>query len=130
MNILTVEDDQAIREAIAEVLGYAGYTVSTACNGQDALDQLNNGLKPDAILLDLMMPIMDGWQFIEEVNNDLKYADIPIIIVSAVASKDKVRADRPNIKELIKKPIVIDQLLKTVKEVCDGSYQSDQSAMA
>jgi len=119
MYILNVEDDPAIREAISDVLRYAGYQVKTAENGQEALDLLRTGEKPALILLDLMMPVLDGWQFIETVLNENDLKEIPIVVVSAVAAVTQM-ADRPNIKKIIKKPVSIEQLLDVVKEFNTG----------
>ena len=120
MNILTVEDDAAIREAISEVLSFAGYKVSAASQGIEALDLLKGGLLPRVILLDLMMPLMNGWQFLDEVRKDSAFAEIPIVIISAVSPEDYV-GKFSNVKHIIRKPVIIEQLLMTVKSICDNS---------
>ncbi|MEO5969760.1 MAG: response regulator [Bdellovibrionia bacterium] len=81
--ILIVEDDQAIRMIFKLALERKGYDVFAACNGQEALDLLKNSPLPDLILLDLMMPVMDGWTFVEAIQAVPDYSDIPFIIVSA-----------------------------------------------
>ena len=124
MYIMTVEDDTAIREAISEVLTYAGYQVINAIHGQDALDLLDeNAAKPGLILLDLMMPVMDGWVFLETISKRPELATIPVVIVSAVNFETKI-SQYPNVKEIIRKPIVIDRLLKTVAHVCGAGGAS------
>ncbi len=85
MRILLVEDDQDIRETMAYILGRSGYEVATAENGQAALCCLKDGPRPGAILLDLMMPVMDGWQFRRQQRQDPDLADIPVILLSAAA---------------------------------------------
>jgi two-component system response regulator CpxR len=127
MYILSVEDDSAIREAIQDVLSFAGYEVKTAENGKEALDLLHDErFPPDLILLDLMMPVMDGWRLIEELNKENDLSKIPVVIVSAVASTESVHS-QPNVKKVIKKPVVIEQLLNVVKDIC-GPAPSTQSS--
>ena len=82
--VLLVEDDIDVREAVADTLDEAGYRVSPARNGQEALDMLRSGaVQPRVILLDLMMPVMDGWQFREEQLRDPALASIPVVALSA-----------------------------------------------
>src|SRR5262245_51298579 len=81
--VLIVEDDMEIREALALVLRDEGYRVDVSDNGLSALEQLRAGLAPDAIVLDLNMPVMDGWQFRTEVRRDARWASIPVVAVSA-----------------------------------------------
>ncbi len=125
MYILTVEDDIAIRESIREILESVGYLVETACNGQEALDVLHCKTKPSLILLDLMMPVMNGWQFIDEVIKDESLSTVPIIIISAVTFQG-VLGDKPNIIKVIKKPVSIEQLLRVVKEVCGNPIKQNR----
>ena len=80
--ILVVEDDQDTREGLAEVLAVAGYLVRTAANGKIALEQAREN-RPDLIVLDLAMPVMNGWQFLEVQRRDPRLAAIPVIVASA-----------------------------------------------
>jgi CheY-like chemotaxis protein len=82
-HVLVVDDDLLTREVLALVLGAEGYRVTTADDGRAALDQLRHGDHPDLIVLDLMMPGMDGWRFREEQLGDARLADIPVIVCSA-----------------------------------------------
>lgn len=110
--VLLVEDDHDVRESMAEALEDAQYRVVQAPNGEAALQQLRAGEdRPNLILLDLMMPIMDGWQFREAQMNDASYADIPVVVVSATA-----RLEKPldGISAFLKKPVNLEQLLDTV----------------
>ncbi|WP_242344612.1 response regulator [Anaeromyxobacter terrae] len=109
--ILIVEDDPDIREALAEALGCEGYDVALAENGQDALDVLHDGPRPDVILLDLLMPVMSGWQFRQEQLADPALAGIPVVIVSASPPGD-AHPDR-----YLPKPFSIDDLLSAVAEL-------------
>jgi CheY-like chemotaxis protein len=111
--VLLVEDDHDVRESMAEALEDAHYRVLQAPNGAAALEQLRRGEPlPNLILLDLMMPIMDGWQFREAQLNDKSYADIPVVVVSATA-----RIEKPldGISAFLKKPVNLEQLLDAVE---------------
>ena len=81
-NVLVVDDDPSIRDLLAEELRYRGYSVITARNGSEALDRLHV-MMPDVIVLDLMMPVMDGWTFVERYRDRAGRRPVPIIAVSA-----------------------------------------------
>ena len=127
MIILTVEDDAAIREAITEVLTYSGHKVMGARNGLEGLNFLQAGLRPQIILLDLMMPVMDGWTFLEEILKTQDLIKIPVIIVSAVVT-DGTMNTYPNVKAIIKKPVMIENLLKVIKEIHANDFTISPSA--
>ena len=80
--VFIVEDDPDTREMLGKFLELEGFHVETAANGRQALDRLSSGLKASVIVLDLMMPIMDGWQFLGLLGNYLGLANIPVLIVS------------------------------------------------
>jgi CheY-like chemotaxis protein len=82
-SVLIVDDEPGVVSGLAELLGSEGYMVATACDGADALHQLRRGLRPSVILLDLMMPRMDGWDFRHEQMKDDQLKEIPIIILTA-----------------------------------------------
>lgn len=83
--VLVVDDDESIRESLADLLGDEGYRVQTATNGAEALSLLRPPaqLRPCVILLDLMMPIMNGQEFYAEQQSDPSLATIPIVVISA-----------------------------------------------
>ena len=81
--ILVVEDEQDIREAVSDLLEMEGYAVATACNGQEALRMLDGPADPCLILLDVMMPVMDGHTFMERLRADGAHQHIPVVITSA-----------------------------------------------
>ncbi|MES2803194.1 MAG: response regulator [Bdellovibrionota bacterium] len=112
--ILIVEDDESIRETMQTVLELEGHDVLTAENGHEGLKLLASEAKPCLILLDLMMPVMNGWQFAAALENDLKLADIPVIIVSAYSDK----AINIKSKAILKKPIDLRALYNTIKQWC------------
>ena len=116
--ILVVEDNDDVREMMTVTLELEGHKVIGAANGQEALDLLQHGLEPRLILLDLMMPVMTGWQFRATVENDPELRHIPIVVVSAASAESAARAT-PNV--VLPKPIDIDKLLTVVCEYCDGA---------
>jgi CheY-like chemotaxis protein len=106
-----VEDDTDIRETVAELLVEEGYEVRTAVSGEDALESLRDGSAlPNVVLLDLMMPIMDGWTFYDHLQAESRWAELPIVVISADANVvDK--AARLNPVACLRKPVGIDDLL-------------------
>jgi len=113
--VLVVDDDKAIRAFLSEVLADEGFRVKTAVNGRTALDLLATGFRPCVILLDLMMPVMDGWQFRQAQAGNAALADIPVIVVSA-AGKDLLRRIEAN--AYLSKPVDLDELLGCVTQFC------------
>ncbi len=111
--ILVVEDDEDAREAMVALLQMKGYRAVPAGNGKEALDYLRQAPVPDLILLDLWMPVMDGWQFRSEQVKDPRLAEIPVIVVTALSDRTDVDAD-----EIIAKPVDVDHLLTTVSHYC------------
>ena len=117
--VLVVDDDPALAEGLSELLEEEGYIVATARDGRDALEQLHAGLRPSVILLDLMMPRMDGWDFRHEQMKDAELRDIPTIVISAAGfSATSVKAQLGNI-EFVSKPLDAQTLLDAVKRGCE-----------
>ena len=85
-HVLIIEDDPEIRTCIAEALSYDGYTVAEATDGLEGLRAAVSH-RPDLIILDLMMPVMNGWQFRATQKRDPALAEIPTIVISAVATE-------------------------------------------
>jgi len=115
--VLIVDDDRAIRDAVRELLETEGYQVVEAANGSAALTRLSSGPRPSVIILDLMMPGMDGWDFRSEQlrNPDLK--TVPIIVITAVGfSVDTLRKQFGDVEVLLK-PVSPPQVLDTVRRV-------------
>jgi CheY-like chemotaxis protein len=115
--ILVVEDDADIRDAMVGILESEGYAVSAASDGADALAQLQTGTRPCIILLDLMMPVMDGWTFCKEKDKDPALATIPVVVVSAVARHDPRNACVRSVDHLAK-PLNVAKLLAAVQLYC------------
>jgi CheY-like chemotaxis protein len=115
--ILVVEDEPDIRDLMVSLLESEGYAVAAASHGAEALARLQAGPLPCIILLDLMMPVMDGWAFCKEKQKDPVLAPIPIVVVSAVSRKDPRNAGVRAVDHL-PKPIDIGTLLAAVARFC------------
>src|ERR1043165_9927085 len=87
--VLIVEDDEDLREMMAQLLTLEGYQAAAVANGREALEYLHDSEKPHVILLDLMMPVMDGWEFRRKQQADPSLAPVPVIVLSAL---DQARA--------------------------------------
>ena len=112
--VLVVDDNPEIRSSLEEVLGEEGYAVVGVADGQEALDYLTTNEEPRVILLDLMMPVMDGWQFRTEQKKNPKLANIPVIVISAMAdAAQDIGAER-----VLSKPLSPEILLRAVKDYC------------
>jgi CheY-like chemotaxis protein len=110
-NILIIEDDESIRKMIASVLEVEGYSVAAASNGKQALEKIRGGAVPDIILLDMMMPVMNGWDFLDFVRSNATTSKIPIIVVSAYAEIAKsVKPDA-----VVAKPVQLKSLLQAIE---------------
>jgi CheY-like chemotaxis protein len=117
-DVLVVDDDYAIREMLIEVLEDAGYQVTSAENGQQALSLLQEApALPCVILLDLMMPVMSGWAFREAQQADPKLADIPVVVLSARPGLQH-DAFMTTVNEFLQKPVDIAHLLTIVESFC------------
>jgi CheY-like chemotaxis protein len=117
-SLLIVEDDPEARESLAAVLTSEGYKVIVAENGRAALDALREA--PSAvcmILLDLFMPVMNGWAFRDEQIRDPALADIPVVIITADASAAQ-RMGKLGVAGAMTKPIDFDRLLAMVSTYC------------
>jgi len=119
--VFLIEDDKTIRDTLRVALEIEGYSVTTAANGLEALDQLHAGFRPGLILLDLMMPVMDGWQFSSIVRAEKDLAPIPIVLVTAYAE----RAEGLVAQAVIKKPVDLNTLYKTVRQYCGPPEQNE-----
>jgi two-component system, chemotaxis family, chemotaxis protein CheY len=115
-SVLVVDDDADVRELLAAVLKSEGYDVLTAENGAAALSVLRDTL-PDLIVLDLMMPVMNGWEFRAAQLDDPALAGIPVMVVTADAST-RTRAASLGVQAYMTKPIQFDRLLEFVGRHC------------
>ena len=113
--VLIVEDDAELRDMMAHLLELEGFHASTVSNGAEALRYLHGGDTPDVILLDLMMPIMDGWEFRRRQASNPAIANVPVIVLSTL---DQARAANVSAEAFLKKPLDFDRLLQLVRQYC------------
>lgn len=110
--VLVVDDDLDIRETLREVIEAEGFQVSCAANGAEAMHLLGSGSRPGLIILDLMMPVMSGWEFLTKMRDDEALAAIPVAVVSASGGRTPpVGATR-----FLRKPIDLDTILELIRE--------------
>lgn len=115
--ILIVEDDADLREALSDVLRDEGYAVTSAADGREALDSLRREMRPSLILLDLTMPVMNGWQFRAEQREDPVLSGIPVVVLSA--GDHLAEQLRPlGIDDFVRKPIELGYLLRKIERYC------------
>jgi CheY-like chemotaxis protein len=118
LTVLVVDDDPSILEGLADLLEFEGFDVVTAMDGQAALSQLRSGLRPAVILLDLMMPGMNGWDFRAEQVKDDELKDIAVVVMTAAnVTEGALRAQLGDI-ELVRKPLSHDGLLRALRRGC------------
>ena len=118
--VLVVEDDPDIRATLCEALDDHGYTAVGAGNGAEALDYLRGALEPPClILLDLMMPVMDGQTFRNEQRADPRIAAIPVVVISAYRDVEKYASELA--AEYLPKPVRLDTLIETARRHCDSA---------
>ena len=116
--MLIVEDDRDTREMLGRFLELEGFEVRTAANGKLALQTLHEDvLHPCVIILDLMMPVMNGWQFREIQRTDPSLAEIPVVVVTAAGPRDDIPTI--NADGWLSKPVDFDRLLETIGPLCD-----------
>jgi CheY-like chemotaxis protein len=112
--VLVVDDDDDICDTLRELLEDQGLAVDCASNGHEALDLLHAAsLLPDVILLDLMMPVMNGWEFRGAQKKDPALASIPVVVITATGSV-RERAGLLGVEEILLKPIHLDELLRVI----------------
>lgn len=116
-NILIVEDDPDILSSLAEVLREEQFDVETAANGYQALSRLESHM-PDLILLDLMMPLMDGWKFLEVARQRFPAMRAPVVLLSAVHDLP-TEAERLGVAASLPKPFDLEDVARIAHELCD-----------
>jgi CheY-like chemotaxis protein len=117
LGVLVVEDDPDIQQVLRFALEMAGYPVTTAGNGVEAMRQLQAATPPCLILLDLMMPVMDGWQFRAAQQRDPALAAIPVVVISADGRVPQ-KATSMGAAGYLAKPVDFDKLVEVVQRYC------------
>jgi len=127
--VLIVDDDQAILDGIGEFLREEGFRVVAASNGAEALAHLRTGLRADVIVLDVLMPVMDGWDFRAEQSADAALRDMPVVVISASGFARDTIGRQLKAQDVFSKPLDLDRFLETLKALCGGN-DSGQSSLA
>jgi CheY-like chemotaxis protein len=134
-DVLVVDDEEDIRATLLEILEGEGYTTAGATNGLEALELLRtSATAPRLILLDLMMPVMDGWEFLTRIDDDSQLHRIPVALMSAHVSVrralDKHRKEAKSLRLLLPKPLNLLRVLATVGHFCspDTSRSREEAA--
>jgi two-component system sensor histidine kinase/response regulator len=109
--VLIVDDDGEVRGALAEGLSGRGYDVWTANDGIDAFDTVGRRGKPDAVILDLSMPGMNGWEFLEELREDPELCEVPVLVLTAFP-----RSKVPDADVFLIKPATLEQIVSALAE--------------
>ena len=115
-SILIVDDDLDFQDALATLLQSKGYVVSSADNGAKALQQLRESDPPGLILLDLMMPVMDGHEFLAHRNSDPVLSDVPVVVLTA--GRHPQGSVVPGAADVLYKPFESDHLIRIVQRYC------------
>ncbi len=113
--IMVIDDERDLRDALCTALGDEGHVCVPMANGQEALDALRAGERPDVIILDLMMPTMDGWQFRAAQCADPMISELPVIVMTASRAANDVGAQAH-----LHKPLTLETLLTTIETVVEG----------
>lgn len=113
--LMIVDDEESIRLLLEEFLLMEGYSTISAANGKEALELLNKGSRPCLILLDMMMPVMNGRDFLDALLDDVQLSSIPVLFVSAFENIDTRGAIG-----VLKKPVDINKLLAYLAQYCSS----------
>jgi CheY-like chemotaxis protein len=123
--ILIVDDEPVIIELLQVNLKLEGYDIVTAADGQEALEKAA-AERPDLIILDIMMPKMDGWTALAELLKDPSTADVPVIFLTARAQQaDLKRGQESNVAAYITKPFEPSELISIIQQIFDGTYKPE-----
>ena len=120
--VLVVDDNADAVAALAQILEYEGYIVATAYDGREALQYLAAHPLPGLIILDLMMPVMNGWEFRAKIAKLPNYANVPIVVMTALAEAAEIDA-----AAIIPKPYDLKRLLRVMDHLLIRDGDSDGS---
>ena len=109
--VMLVEDEADIREPLRELLEEEGLSVITATHGQDALNQLEHCSRPKVMVVDLLMPVMNGVELVEKLRADPRYASIPVLFLSASST-----VTPPDGTRMLRKPVALPRLIEAIRQ--------------
>jgi CheY-like chemotaxis protein len=122
--VLIVEDDPDLREGLASLLNEEGFSLERASNGLEAIELLRKGLRPRLILLDLTMPIVNGWEFRLYQQRDPELSSIPVVLITGgTYQRDELEWVRP--VEVLSKPLDVARLLALARQHCDPTTSGE-----
>jgi CheY-like chemotaxis protein len=122
-SVLVVDDDWQTRSALKMTLEAAGHAVREAATGQEALEVLSRSPRPDVILLDMVMPVMNGWEFRDRQLQDPLLADIPVVVFSAAYDSSPRAAEILGVARVLFKPIDCDEALASISDLFEAIEQ-------
>jgi CheY-like chemotaxis protein len=114
-SILLAEDDDFSRDVLTQLLRAEGYHVTAVANGREALDCLRRADSPDLILLDLVMPVLDGWEFCRRHSRDPRLASIPVLVVSGADPGPALLTGPLRVAGYLRKPVRVRELLDRIR---------------
>ena len=117
-HVLIVDDDPLTREALALLLNTEGYVVAEAGDGAEALARLRSGGLPSLVLLDLLMPGMDGWRFLAERQRQPSLGAIPVLVLTAARGIDSPALRAMGAEDILQKPIAPEDVLTAIRRYC------------
>ncbi|MBS2032414.1 MAG: response regulator [Deltaproteobacteria bacterium] len=122
--VLIAEDDEAIRDGLSMSLEIEGYRVLIAADGREALELLPTIEAPCLLLLDLLMPVMNGWELLEAKNADPALAPIPVVVLSSADEKQRL----PGVAAFVPKPYELDKVINAIRQFCGRSAPRGRAA--
>lgn len=126
--ILLVEDQKSVALMIGRMLESAGYRYEHSLNGREAMERLRRGPRPDMILLDIVMPVMSGYEFLEELGKEEELKDLPVIILSGRGeATDVLKAVKRGAIDYVTKPVEQELLLSRLERIFEKYRQEGLS---
>lgn len=122
--VLVVDEDEPFRSEIVEALQRSGYSVVSAGDGREALDYLRGDRKPSLVILDMMMPLMEGWSLLEAVKHDPRLATVPIVLLTCLNDKQDSKELPADVSGYLRKPVRMKKLLSIAAQHCRGSQDN------
>lgn len=125
VRVLIVDDEFGLADVLAEVLAEAGYDVAIAINGRLGLDSMAER-RPDVVLLDVMMPVLDGPAMLAEMRAEAEYADLPVVMMTSLPEALPSNQDGALYQAVLRKPFTQEALLAVLDRLLDGKIERAQ----